>query len=96
MTKVRAQVFHCLCTEGEDYVALWDLVSVNINAEEGDVFCVYVNLINDNEEEEDEEFKIEIEVFDVNTFIPFDSRVARVLIEDDDGPGTYYLKMAVI
>lgn len=74
-------------TAGEDFVALWEIVSVNINAIEGDIFCVYVDLIDDGVEEEDESFKIEIEVFDINAFVPFDSRVARVLIEDDDGPG---------
>lgn len=73
----------------EDFVPLWEIVSVNINAEEGDIFCVYINLIDDDIEENDEVFKIEIEVFDINAFVPFDSRVARVLIEDNDGPGNW-------
>lgn len=82
-----------ICTEGEDYVALWEIVSVNINAEEGDLFCVYVSLIDNNEPEEDEEFKIEIEVFDINAFVPSERRVARVLIQDDDQTGNVLISI---
>ena len=86
---VRAQLLLRVFAAGEDFVALWEIVSVNINAEEGDVFCVYVDIIDDDEEEQYEEFKIEIEVFDINAFVPFDSRMALVHIEDNDGPGMY-------
>ena len=74
-----------LRTEGEDYVALWEIVSVNINAEEGNLFCVDVSLINSDKQEGDEEFKVEIEIFDINAFVPPERRTARVLILDQMG-----------
>ena len=63
---------------------VWEIVSVNINAEQGDLFCFYVTLIDDDEIEFNETFKVFLEVFDINAYIPFDSRLAIITIVDDD------------
>ena len=71
-------------TEGDDFKAVREIVSVNINAEEGDLFCFYVDLVDDDEMEFDETFKVMFEVSDINAFVLFDRRLAIITIVDDD------------
>lgn len=81
-------MFNCwiylICAEGEDYSALWKILSININSQQGDLFCFYVDIVDDNVPEEVEYFLVSIELFDVNAQAPAERSVTHIFIEDND------------
>ena len=71
-------------SEGDDFQPLKKIVSVNINSDEGDLSCFYVDLVDDDEIEFNETFKVFLDVFDINAFAPLDRREAIITIVDND------------
>ena len=70
--------------ENEDYAPLWKILSININSQQGDLFCFYVDIFDDDVPEEVEYFDVHFELFDINAQAIAERSVAYIFIHDND------------